>query len=265
MSLRVGDLFMKVSIESIAKTDVGRKRTLNEDAYLDQNQNALFVVADGMGGHAAGEIASKMAVEIIRDFIQKSQNNKVTWPFGWDANYPLEANRLNNSIKLANREIYDRANSDFSVAGMGTTIVAMIIRDGIAHVAHVGDSRAYLIRNSSIQRLTSDHSWVEDQIKVGNLTEDEAKQHPMRNVITRALGTHETVEVDLRMQNINIGDYFVLCSDGLTTHLDDSEILDALHKYDGILNDAADFLIDKTNLKGGDDNITVILVHLGQK
>ena len=256
---------MEFKIESIAKTDVGKKRTINEDAYLDLNNSSLFVVADGMGGHAAGEIASKMAVEIISDFVQKSHNKKITWPFGLNANYPLEANRLNNAIKLANKEIYSKANSDFSIAGMGTTIVAMIIRDGVAYLAHVGDSRAYLIRNSSIKRLTADHSWVEDQIKAGNLTEDEAKQHPMRNVITRALGTHETVEVDHLLHHSNAGDYFILCSDGLTTHLNDSEILQALHKHDGMLANVVDFLIAEANLKGGEDNITVLIVHLEKK
>ncbi|OGL46562.1 MAG: hypothetical protein A2161_22355 [Candidatus Schekmanbacteria bacterium RBG_13_48_7] len=254
---------MKFFINSSAKSDVGRKRSINEDAYLEQKNDSLFIVADGMGGHAAGEIASKMAVEIVKDFMQTSKHKDIsTWPFDWDSKLPIEANRLNNAVKLANREIFAKANSDFSVAGMGTTIVTLFIHEGIAYIAHVGDSRAYLVRNSSIYRLTTDHSWVEDQVKAGNISEEDARQHPMRNVITRALGTQDSVNVDIRMERWNINDYFVLCTDGLTTHLEDSEIINGLHKHNGMVKDISKYLVNEANLKGGDDNITVIVVHV---
>jgi protein phosphatase len=181
-------------IVSKGVSDVGRKREANEDCFATVPEDSLFVVADGMGGHAAGEVASRLAVTAIADFIASTRRDaEVTWPYDYDVTMSVEGNRLKTAIRLANQKILDTISHKKELEGMGTTLVSTLIADGRACVGHVGDSRAYLIRNGVISQLTSDHSWVNEQVKLGFLTRSDAGRHPFRNVVTRALGSKEDV------------------------------------------------------------------------
>jgi len=250
-----------VRIEYSAKTDLGRKRNLNEDNYsILANQN-LFVVADGMGGHAAGEVASKIAVETMKEFITvANQDEEITWPFDINLDLPEEANQLETAIKLANNRIYQTALEQQKLEGMGTTIVSLFYNNGIAYIGHVGDSRAYLIREHKIKPLTFDHSWVNVQVMLGEISKDEARNHPMKNIITRALGTKENVEVDLQTETIRHGDIIILCSDGLSGLMDDEMMKEVILENENNLDQASERLVQLANENGGDDNITLILV-----
>ena len=247
-----------------ARTDLGRKRTLNEDSYVVQEENRLFVVADGMGGHAAGEVASAMAVETIGDFFALTNSSEdITWPFEIDENLPIEANKLKTAIRLANRNIHRSAIEQHRLEGMGTTIVGVTVmpEQNRVCVGHVGDSRAYLVREGELWSLTTDHSWVNVQVMLGQITEEEARYHPMKNIITRALGTKEDVEVDITVRDVYPGDSILLCSDGLSGMVDEKDILQTVLSRKEDLDKATEELIRRANAHGGDDNITVILIH----
>jgi len=250
-----------VKIEYYAKTDLGRKRSLNEDNFaILANQN-LFTVADGMGGHAAGEVASKIAVETMKEFITvANQDEEITWPFDINLDLPEKANQLETAIKLANNRIYQTALEQQKLEGMGTTIVGLIFSNGIAYIGHVGDSRAYLVRDEMIKPLTFDHSWVNVQVMLGEISKDEARNHPMKNIITRALGTKENVEVDLQTEKVKDQDVIILCSDGLSGLIDDETMREIIQDNKQDLEVATESLIDLANENGGDDNITLILV-----
>lgn len=244
-----------------AKTDLGLKRTLNEDNFAVLASQNLFTVADGMGGHAAGEVASKIAVETMKEFITvANQDDEITWPFDINLNLPEEANQLETAIKLANNRIYQTALEQQKLEGMGTTVVGLLYKNGIAFIGHVGDSRAYLLRGDLLKPLTFDHSWVNVQVMLGEISKEEAKKHPMKNIITRALGTKENVEVDLQTEVIQDKDTIILCSDGLSGLMDDDTMKEILMQYDDNLDKAADRLIELANENGGDDNITLIIV-----
>ncbi len=247
-----------------ARTDLGRKRNLNEDSHAVLPEHLLFIVADGMGGHAAGEVASAMAIETIDEFFSlTSKHEDVTWPFEIDDNLPIEANKLKTSIRLANRRIFQAALKQHRLEGMGTTVVgvAVLEEQGAACVGHVGDSRAYLIRDGELWSLTMDHYWVNVQVMLGQITEEEARYHPMKNIITRALGTKEDVEVDITLRELYPGDYILLCSDGLSGMLEEKDILECVLEQQGDLNRVTEELVLRANAQGGDDNITVILLH----
>ncbi len=242
----------KLNIEWQALSDLGRTRRNNQD-FLGVHESkeggfSLFVVADGMGGHAAGEVASKTAVKaVIDEFVSSSAES--------------DGLRLAVSIEKANTRVRDVAKSDISYQGMGTTCVALVMRRATAIIAHVGDSRAYLIRDGRIRQLTRDHSPIWDMVEKGEITKEEARSHPSRNMISRSLGIKSTVSVELHPNPIDIcsGDIFMLCSDGLTSKLDDFEILNIV--MDSVsLKDGCKKLISRANEKGGDDNISVILV-----
>ncbi len=227
------------------RTDVGRQRQANEDSYLARAP--LFVVADGMGGAQAGEVASLTAVQAFQS--------------GLPAGRPEEG--LESLISLANRTIFEQAHADSSLAGMGTTITAAVVdaeKDEVA-VAHVGDSRAYRLRGGMLQRLTKDHSLVEEMRRRGQITEKQAEDHPQRSIITRALGPEPEVQVDVQSVAADPGDIFMLCSDGLTTMLDDERIRDLINGATS-LDAATRALIDEANRAGGRDNITVILFQI---
>ena len=250
-----------MQIKAYGQSDVGRVRSSNEDAWGVFPDLQFFVVADGMGGHAAGEIASHMAVDTMRDFIQSSiQPAEVTWPADVDQNLPLPIRRLVTAGKLANEKIYQASRADSKLGGMGTTMVSVLVDQETAHVAHVGDSRAYLIRNGKIQQMTQDHSLINDYISQGLLKIEEAGQHPLKHVITRALGSNLKVDVAVNTVPLGYGDVFVLCSDGLSNLLTEEEIrtncLDLLPDTPA----ACRRLIDLANKKGGEDNITVVLI-----
>jgi PPM family protein phosphatase len=247
-----------------ARTDLGRKRTLNEDSYVVAAEHGLFVVADGMGGHAAGEVASAMAVETMGQFFQATNSGEeITWPFEIDENLPIQANKLKTAIRLANRRIHQSAIEQHRLEGMGTTIVGVVVvpDQNIACIGHVGDSRAYLVREGELWSLTTDHSWVNVQVMLGQITEEEARYHPMKNIITRALGTKEDVEVDISVRELYPGDYILLCSDGLSGMIEEKEILQCVLSRKDDLEKATEDLIRRANAHGGDDNITVILLH----
>ncbi len=251
-------------IDAYGLTDVGKKRKHNEDAYALDEAEGLFIVADGMGGHAAGEVAAKITVETIGEFIAATrQKEEATWPFKYNHELHFNSNRLAIAIEKANERVMSAVAAQPWLKGMGTTVVAGLLNEKILSLAHVGDSRAYLYRAGELTRLTDDHSWVHEQVSAGILTEEEAKTHPLKNVVTRALGGGPSVAPDLREMEFSRGDAFLLCSDGLTTMLSDEEIRDSIA---GDETRSAELLcqglVDLANDKGGVDNITVVYVRI---
>jgi protein phosphatase len=253
-------------IESIGLSDVGRKRDHNEDAFVVDEGERLFAVADGMGGHAAGEVASQIAIKTVYDFIHSTrQDAEATWPYDYDPTLSANANRLRTAIRLANERICETIRQKEDLKDMGTTIVTLLIgSDGTATVGHVGDSRAYLVRGGTLAQITSDHSWVNEQVKLGFLNRADAMRHPFRNVVTRALGSRGEVSVDLREEALRAGDRVLLCSDGLNSMVDDEGILGALAGAGDDLLGQCRGLISAANARGGDDNITTILVRAAE-
>lgn len=249
-------------IESRSLSDVGLKRPLNEDSFCANDEEGLYVVADGMGGHAHGEVASRLAVETIEEFIELTSGDRdVTWPYGIDESLSLNGNRLKTSIRFANQKLLDHAKSSVGCEGMATTVVAVLVEGSVAEVAHVGDSRVYLIRDGRINRITSDHSWVNEQVLSGVIDSEQARSHPLRNVVTRALGGRPDLEVDVQSLELESGDRLLLCSDGLTTMLVDDEILRIVLDGDAGVDQARE-LIEAANRSGGEDNTTAILLKM---
>jgi protein phosphatase len=243
-------------------TDVGRKRKHNEDAYLVDAERGLFVVADGMGGHAAGEVASRITVESMQEFIAASDDSTdSSWPFGHGNRASSGGNRLTAAVEKANEKVMRAVASRPELKGMGTTVVAALVEAERATLVHVGDSRAYLFRDGELRRLTDDHSWVQEQVNAGILSEDEAKSHPLKNVVTRALGGSPHVSVDLIEVPLRPGDRFLLCSDGLTGMVVDEEI----HEFflaEPVPEAAVRRLVELANERGGVDNITAIVIDV---
>jgi len=249
-------------VDSKSLTHVGLKRPLNEDSFCSNVDEGLYVVADGMGGHAHGEVASRLAVETIEEFIKlTSGDTDVTWPYGIDESLSLNGNRLKTSIRFANQRLLEHARTSAGCEGMATTVVALLVEDNVAEIAHVGDSRLYLVREGKITRLTSDHSWVNEQVQSGVIDSEQARNHPLRNVVTRALGGRPDLEVDVQRLEMQPGDRLLLCSDGLTTMLDDADILRIVLAGDGGV-DQTDELIQAANESGGEDNTTAILLQV---
>ena len=222
-------------------TDTGRKRRRNEDAYVISPP--LFAVADGMGGAQAGEIASKLAATVLEDTDSGSLSGR---------------ERLNALFQEANKRVYDRSTADPAASGMGTTMTVALIEGNEVTIGHVGDSRAYLVRDGRLEQLTEDHSLVNELMKSGRLSPEEAETHPQRSVITRALGTDPDVAVDAFTIKAQEGDVFLLCSDGLTAMVDDAEILGVVEQNRDDLDRATKSLVSAANRGGGEDNITVV-------
>ena len=251
-----------LTLSAFGLTDVGRKRKHNEDAYLVDAERGLFVVADGMGGHAAGEVASRITVESIQEFIATSDDTtESSWPFGYGNRASSSGNRLTAAVERANEKVMRAVANRPELKGMGTTVVATLVDPERATLVHVGDSRAYLFRDGELRRLTDDHSWVQEQVNAGILSEDEAKSHPLKNVVTRALGGSPHVSVDLIEVPLRAGDRFLLCSDGLTGMVGDEEILGYL-VTETAPEAAVRKLVDLANERGGVDNITSIVVDV---
>jgi len=248
-----------MELKAIGLTHVGRQRQHNEDAFLVADDAKLFLVADGMGGHAAGEIASRIAVDSISEFILHTKEDDGTWPHAYDEHFGRATNRLMAALRLANTRVLEAMRKDARLRGMGTTVVACMADDSTMSVAHVGDSRAYLVRKGQLSRLTNDHSWVFEQVQAGMLTEAEAEKHPLRNVITRALGGALSVTPDAAEVQSEPGDVYLLCSDGLTGMVPEEEILRIISEGSD-LEKACQKLIDLANERGGLDNVTAILV-----
>ncbi len=249
MRLRVG-----------AATDVGQKRSLNEDAYASNPVRGFFVVCDGMGGAAAGEVASQMAVETIEQYLN-GNHPPTESSSDTTSGYMLRTQRLAEAVHASNRAIFEKAQEDRKKAGMGTTVVSAWIEDSIASVAHVGDSRAYLWHQQKLEPITEDHSLVEAQVKAGLLRRDQVEESKQRSVLLRALGQEAAVEVDVTEVPLRPGDYVLLCSDGLTRVVPDAGLaraIDTLRDPQRI----CDYLIETANRNGGPDNITVVVVHV---
>ncbi|MCA1833481.1 MAG: Stp1/IreP family PP2C-type Ser/Thr phosphatase [Actinomycetota bacterium] len=230
MKLRVG-----------ASSDVGRSRERNEDSYLASHP--LYVVADGMGGHRGGAVASSMAVEVLSGMPQRD-------PAG-----------LPERVREANRAVFERQASDRAVAGMGTTVTAAVLDGSTLHLAHVGDSRAYLLRDGELRQLTEDHTLVHRMVQEGKISEEEAHTHPQRSILTRALGVDRDVEVDELTVDVQEGDHVLLCSDGLTGMMRDESVREILEGHRDP-QEAAEMLVDAANRAGGLDNITVVVMAL---
>ena len=235
--------------EAFGLSDVGRRRESNEDAFLVDPRSDLYVIADGMGGYAAGEVASRIAVDSLHEVLaSKAQDGKA-------------AVRLQDAVQEANARICD-SQAQADQRQMGTTLVAMVVENGRAIIGHVGDSRAYLLREGALQRLTSDHSWVNEQVKLGLLSDEAAQRHPMRNIVTRALGSRTEATAELREEGMRPGDVFLLCSDGLNTMVPDPEIEAILQRSGGDPERACRELVSRANERGGEDNTTVVVVHV---
>jgi len=230
--------------QSAAATDPGRRRRLNEDAYVCEPP--LFAVADGIGGAQAGEVASSLAAAALRD----------------DAGGGGGRERVEALIQEANRRVYQRQTRDATVSGMGTTMTAALVEDGRVWIGHVGDSRAYLVREGRLEQLTDDHSLVAELVRSGKLSPEEAELHPQRSVVTRALGTDPVVDVDTFVVEAQSGDLFLLCSDGLTSMVDDVTILEEIGRKRDDLRSAAKGLVRAANRAGGEDNITVVFFEI---
>ena len=232
-------------------TDIGRKREVNQDYVFATDETIgnlpnLLVVADGMGGHRAGDFASRFTVEVLAEEVQ---NCKETHP----------ETILGNSIQAANERLLEEAEKDNRLEGMGTTLVAATIMDHVLYFANVGDSRLYLI-NKEIRQLSKDHSMVEEMVRLGGLTEEEAKHHPDKNIITRAIGVKQKVEPDFFEYRLKGGDIILMCSDGLTNMVDDDEIFQIVKSARDIV-EAVESLIQRANENGGSDNIGVVLAQ----
>lgn len=247
-------------------TDVGLQREHNEDSFAVVPVHDLFVVADGMGGHQAGDVASKMATQTITDFFETVTTEDVTWPFSFDPSLSEEENRLVTGVRLANRQIVELGNNSAEHQGMGTTVVASLFspRRGRLYIAHVGDSRAYRIRGGEIEQVTRDHSLVNDYIAaMPDMSEEQRSELP-KNVITRALGMQEQVSVDIGSFDAHVGDVYLLCSDGLSGMVDDDELCRIVTESSDDLMKVCQLLVNTANEHGGEDNITAVVIRIDE-
>jgi len=251
---------MALAVEVAGKTDVGCVRANNEDNFGFDSRYGIFVVCDGMGGQAAGEVASKMGVDILLDYFRRETPAAPGAPSSGAAN-ASGATSLANAIQLANRTIFEAGQQQNGNGGMGSTIVAALVRGNSLAIAHVGDSRIYMIRQGNIQQLTQDHSLVMEQVRRGYITLEQAQKSEMQNIILRALGSEEAVEADVEDLVALPGDLLLMTSDGLTRHVNDDEILATVQR-NLELERACNELVETAKQRGGDDNITCLLVRI---
>ncbi|MCL4468911.1 MAG: Stp1/IreP family PP2C-type Ser/Thr phosphatase [Deltaproteobacteria bacterium] len=235
-----------MKLVSFGKTHVGMKRSHNEDAFYRNDEIGLYIVADGMGGHKAGEIASNMAVDSIKNYILNQKK--------------VAEQSLVDAIYIANNLIFKSAAANAHYSGMGTTIVSMAFNSTGAMLCHVGDSRAYILTRGKLERLTEDHTYVNEQFKTGLITEKQMETHSMRNVLTRSLGFSEQIKIASQKLNIHAGDRYLLCSDGLSHMVADNVIAELGSIPDAV--HAVSTLIEVANTNGGDDNITAIIIDV---
>ena len=246
------------------KSDPGLRRSSNEDSFCTRPDLGLYVVADGMGGHVAGEVASRVAVEAIEIFIQETAgaDRNRTWPFPFEPALSLEANRLKAAFRLANRRIASAIADSSELRGMATTASAILTGPDGACVAHVGDSRVYVLHEGRLSQITNDHSWVEEQVRAGTMSATAARQHPWRNVVTRALSGGEDPEVDVTQIQPAQSERYLLCSDGLFSVVTDEQITALMGERDTPLEQLCQRLIDAANTAGGPDNITALVLEV---
>jgi protein phosphatase len=252
-----------IKLSSAVLSHPGLRREANEDSVCARKDLGLYIVADGMGGHAAGEVASRMAAQVIETFINDTREADVntTWPFPYDANLSLDGNRLTAAFRLANRRLSSAMEGDEALRGMATTAAAVLANKGKPVVAHVGDSRVYLFRNGTLTQVTQDHSWVTEQVRAGVLTEADARHHPWRHVVTRALSGGDDPEVDVRELDVQAGDRVLLCSDGLSGVVPPDRLAGILGRSAPLEQTCQD-LVDAANEAGGPDNITVAMLQV---
>jgi protein phosphatase len=242
------------------ETDIGRRRALNEDSIFTSDD--LFIVCDGMGGHKAGEVASKVAADVIANFVQRSaEDPEITWPYGFEPRATHDGNRLRTAIKLANQTVFRKSTSSDEYTGMGTTVAAVLVSNNRPQMtyANVGDSRIYLIRGGAIVQLTRDDTWLNVAWEGDAL--DNSTRTSMKNVLTKALGSRQDVDFDVTARELNDRDIVLLCSDGLTNMLSDSEILEIVSTHAADLERACRELVAAANAQGGRDNISAVLVR----
>ncbi|MEX1127607.1 MAG: PP2C family serine/threonine-protein phosphatase [Vicinamibacterales bacterium] len=247
------------------RTDAGLRRSSNEDSHTARPDIGLFLVADGMGGHAAGEVASRVVVESVAAFIEETAgaDSNRTWPFPFEPELSLEANRLKAAFRLANRKLAHAIASSQDLRGMATTASAILHGPRHSCVAHIGDSRVYVLRPEGLTQLTHDHSWVEEQVRAGALTPAAARQHPWRNVVTRALsGGDDDPEIDVVEFHPAPGERYLLCSDGLFGVVADDLLAEILGDGAASLDEICGRLVDAANAAGGPDNITAMVLQV---
>ena len=250
---------MKLSVG--AQTDVGMVRNNNEDNFFIIPEKGLLVVADGMGGHASGEIASKMAIDVIRDYFDGLSNGQEKLIGTYLDEFSRSTNRMASAMRLANMAVYEASRSSPQWHGMGTTLACVFVENNRLSIAHVGDSRVYLIRAGEIEQLTDDHSLVYEQVKRDLITKEEAEKSEMKNILTRAIGIAPDVDVDIDEMSLADGDILLLCTDGLTGMVLDDQILSVVTATRDP-NAACDTLIRLANENGGRDNVTVVTAYI---
>ena len=252
-----------ITVQSAVATHPGLRREGNEDAFRVRPDLGLYIVADGMGGHAAGEVASRLAVETVESVINdtRTADLSTTWPFPYDTALSLDGNRLKAAFQLANRRLTSAMGDNDDLRGMATTAVAMLIGPRGGTSAHVGDSRAYRLRHGTLAGLTEDHSWVNEQVRAGLMTDADACRHPWRNVVTRAITGGDDPVTELVPVDLQPGDRLMLCSDGLSSVVSNEQIASLLGA-DRPLGEICSMLVDAANDAGGPDNITVVLLQV---
>lgn len=251
-----------MQFKSFGFSDSGKVRHNNEDSYLCNETESLFLVADGMGGHTAGDVASRLAVTSFEEFIIQSRSEDIAWPVEYQTDWTLEQNRLFAAAMVANRRIHEASDRDHSMDGMGTTLVGATAEEDHLAVINIGDSRLYQLRGDRIKQITKDHTLVGQQQRDGILTKEEAKKHPQRHILTSSLGgIRKTPQTDISLVKIEKNDLYLFCSDGLSNMLDDNEISSIINSVnDRSLYKIGLSLVLKANLAGGTDNITVVLL-----
>ena len=253
-----------VKLRFAGATDPGRVRPRNEDRFVADGEHRLFVVVDGMGGHTGGDIASVTIAEAVTDFIRETAvDSDDTWPDSLDANLSALANRLQIAIRRANRTLAARARTNAALDGSGATLAAALFGDHEVAIAHVGDCRAYLLRNGSLSQITRDHSIVAEQIALGLIDAQTARTHPLRHVVTRAVSGQAGMAVDTLELKIQAGDRLLLCSDGIHGVLTDKEIADIVGNREKPLDEVCRVAIERVNSRGGPDNCTAVVVEAG--
>jgi serine/threonine protein phosphatase PrpC len=254
---------LNVEITVAGKTDRGLVRAGNEDSFKIVRGQNLFIVCDGMGGHQAGEVASNEAcITIERCFVEMSNEISGEEALKLPAEFPERGDLLIKSIRIANRSIYTMAVTNINYNGMGTTIVAAALQEDVLNMAHVGDSRIYRMSQDQLVRMTTDHSWVTELKQTGAFTDAEAAEFTNKNVITRALGVRENVEIDFRADHIQAGEIYIFCSDGLCGYAEDNEIFAVANECGSDVNLIVDNLVQLANDHGGQDNVTVIALRI---
>ncbi|XXX80210.1 protein phosphatase 2C domain-containing protein [Sorangium sp. So ce134] len=256
-------MYPQLAIEAAAQSDVGRRRSRNEDSFAALPYLGLFMVADGLGGNAAGEVASRMAIEVVKSCFEEEDDLEDTWPYGAARPRHRDEVRLVLSVRRANRAIYEASQQKDEMRGMATTFAGVLLGPGMAYIAHVGDSRVYRMRGGRLERLTRDHTLLEELLRDGDGALETLEALSDRaNAVTRALGCDESVAIESRVEATAPGDVFLVCSDGLWGPVPEERIAGVLRAH-GELSLAASLLVDLANEHGGPDNVTCVLARLG--